>query len=104
MTCACCGETKKTGGDPGWAEVHAELADLHVRKSATYGRDTDRFANFTEVGQATGQPPEFYIAERMLEKLTRALNQMRAGDSFAVREWPDLASLAICAEAIRRRR
>lgn len=104
MTCACTDcACKPAGGDSDWLDAHAELRALHVRKSATYGTDTDRFENFSAVAEANGQPPEYYVAERMLEKLTRAFNMIRAGDSRAVKEWLDLASLALCAEALRRR-
>jgi hypothetical protein len=90
-------------GDPLWIEAHAELAALHERKSATYGTDQEKFSNFIAVATVTGRPPELYIAERMIEKLTRTVNMIQAGDAQAVKEWPDLASLALCAEAIRRR-
>jgi hypothetical protein len=39
----------------------------------------------------------------MIEKLTRAVNQMDAGDGAAVKEWADLAGLALCGEALRQR-
>lgn len=90
-------------GDPGWIEVHAELRVLHLEKSSTYGVDAEKFANYIAVAETTGDPPELYIAERCIEKLTRTVNQIRAGDSRGVKEWPDLSSLAICAEALRRR-
>lgn len=90
-------------GDPGWVEVHGELLALHLEKSSTYGVDAEKFANYIAVAETTGEPPELYIAERCIEKLTRAVNQIRAGDAKGVKEWPDLSSLAICAEALRRR-
>lgn len=97
--CACA----PAGGDPGWLDAHRALVELHLRKSSTYGDDTDPFANFTAVAAKTGRAPEYYVAERMVEKLTRALNQMDAGDAAAVKEWPDLAGLALCGESLRRR-
>lgn len=98
-------------GDPGWIEVHAEVLDrahaelrsLHLEKSSTYGTGDERFANYMAVSKRNKKPPEYYIAERMIEKLERAMNQIDGGDSAGVKEWPDLSSLAICAEALRRR-
>lgn len=90
-------------GDPGWIEVHDELLELHLEKSSTYGVDEEKFANYIAVAETTGDAPELYVAQRMIEKLTRTVNQIKAGDAVEVKEWPDLASLAICAEALRRR-
>jgi hypothetical protein len=92
------------GGDPAWMDAHRELRELHIRKSATYGRDDDPLRNFTAVAEVTGKPPEYYVALRMVEKLVRTLNMIDAGDGDSVKEWPDLASLALCGEALRRRR
>ena len=92
------------GGDEKWMDAHRELRALHIRKSATYGRDGDRFANFTAVAYATGKPPEYYVALRMIEKLARTVNMIDAGDADSVKEWADLASLGLCGEALRRRR
>ena len=91
-------------GDPLWMEAHHELRDLHLRKSATYGRDDDRFRNFTAVASLAGGPPERYALLRIIEKATRALNMIDAGDADAVAEYPDIGSLGLCCEALRRRR
>lgn len=91
-------------GDPGWLAAHQELRRLHIRKSATYGNQDDALHNFQAVAEATSQPPERYVIERTIEKLTRALNMIDAGTADAVKEYPDCASLMLCAEALRRRR
>lgn len=91
------------GADPAWLDAHREIRALHVRKSATYGTDSDRFRNFTAVSEVTGKPPEYYVALRMLEKLVRVVNMIDAGDAAAVKEWSDLASLGLVGEALRRR-
>ncbi len=96
------GSVVPLGGDPGWLEAHAELRTLHRRKSRTYGTVEDPLANFTAV--ADGQPAELYVIQRTIEKLTRAKNMIRAGEADAVVEYPDCASLMLCAEALRRRR
>lgn len=92
------------GGDPLWMDAHRELRALHIRKSATYGRDDDRFRNFTALASVTGEPPERYAIMRIIEKSVRALNMIDAGDADAVKEYADIASLGLCAEALRRRR
>mgnify|MGYP001606125155 FL=1 len=89
-------------GDPNWLQAWEELCPLHLSKSSTYGTAADPLSNFTQVAAQTGNPAEWYVAERMLEKLHRAFNIMRS-DPSAVEEWPDIASLALCAEALRRR-
>lgn len=91
--------------DHDWFSAWEELLPLHCEKSATYGDAGDRLSNFTRLAQEIGhgQPPERYVAERMFEKLHRALNMLDRGDGALVKEWPDLASLALCAEALRRR-
>lgn len=94
----------RPGGDPGWLAAHAELRDLHVRKAATYGTDLDALANYTATAEAFGEPDEFTCAVRLSEKLTRAINMLRAGRADEIREWPDIAAIALGAEALRRRR
>lgn len=91
-------------GDPNWLAAHAELVALHVRKSATYGTVGEPLLNFVEIGLATGRPPERYVWERLLEKTIRALNMIDAGLENDVVEAMDASSLALCAEALRRRR
>jgi hypothetical protein len=97
------GSKRVTAGDPGWISAHADLLALHVEKSSTYGTDDDRFANFTKLGEAAGQSPERYAVERLIEKAIRALHMIDAGRSGEVQEYPDIASLALCAEALRAR-
>lgn len=92
------------GADPGWLRAHRELLALHVEKSATYGTDADRFANFTAVAANSGAAPEYYPLLRIMEKAQRALIMIGAGQELDVREYPDMASLAIICEALRRRR
>lgn len=90
--------------DPGWVDAHTELLPLHERKSGTYGTAAEPFLNFVEIGLAQGRVPERYVWERILEKAIRALNMIDAGLADDVKEAPDAASLALCAEALRRRR
>jgi hypothetical protein len=97
-------ENEGVGGDPGWIQSYRELLPLHLKKSATYGTDEDKLANFTEVGEITHYPEEYYVALRIIEKLRRAVNMIERGDENDVKEWPDCASLALCGEALRRRR
>lgn len=92
------------GGDPDWLEAHAELLALHREKSSTYGTKADPLANFSESAGFLGQAAEYPVLVRMFDKLSRALHMLEAGRANEVKEWPDLASLALCAEALRRRR
>lgn len=92
-----------TSGDPHWLDAHAALRDLHVDKSSTYGTGGDKFRNFTAVGEVTGVPPERYALLRIIEKATRALNMIDAGRAGDVQEYPDIAGLGLCCEALRRR-
>ena len=98
------GETKKTGGDPGWFQVHAELADLHVEKSNGYGTPDEPLANYITTSQAVGEPDEFACWFRIHEKTIRAINLIRAGRANENLEGVDVAALALAAEALRRRR
>lgn len=91
-------------GDMRWLEAHDELGALHLRKSATYGNSSDPLANFAGVAVIANQPPERYVLERIVEKCVRAINMIDAGAADDVKEYPDVASLALCAEALRRRR
>lgn len=94
----------EASGDPHWLEAHGELRDLHLLKSSTYGTDGDPLANFTESGQLLGKPPEYPVLVRILDKVSRAVHMIDAGRSEDVKEYPDISSLALCAEALRRRR
>jgi hypothetical protein len=96
------GKVVAIGGDPIWLEEHEKLRGLHIRKSRTYGTLADPLGNFAAV--ADGEPAELYAIQRTIEKLTRAKNMIRNGDADAVKEYPDCASLMLCAEALRRRR
>ena len=89
--------------DPGWISAHQRLKELHIEKSSTYGTDGDRLANFTAVADVTGDPPELYPLLRIIEKATRSVNMIRTGQALEVREYPDIASLALCCEALRNR-
>jgi len=84
--------------------AHAKLHVLHLEKSSTYGTYDDKLRNFTAVSDITGSPPEKYALERIIEKATRAMNMISMGDENDVVEYPDIAGLALCAEALRQRR
>lgn len=107
MTCdSCTGDCPcvPVGGDPGWHEVHAELAALHVEKANGYGTDDEPLSNYIETSRAVGEPDEFTPWLRIIEKSHRAMNLIRAGRADENKEGVDVASLAIGAEALRRRR
>lgn len=90
--------------DPLWLAAHKALPAVHAEKSSTYGHELDRFANFTAVGAVSLAPRERYALLRMIEKATRALNMIDSGHADDVEEYPDIASLALCCEAMRRHR
>ncbi len=90
--------------DNHWLEAHRELRALHFNKSATYGSETDPLANFVKTGELADVAPERVAILRTVEKLVRALNMIDAGKGHLVAEYPDVASLALCCEALRRRR
>lgn len=94
----------RMSGDPGWHRVHAELADLHIEKAADYGTAEDAMANYVGASEAVGEPDEFTCWLRIYEKTVRALNLIRAGRADENKEGPDVAALAIGAEALKRRR
>lgn len=109
--CLWCGERIQDGmsqdrvaGDRGWLDVHRELADLHVSKARDYGTDEDALANYVLTSEAVGEPDEYTCWLRIHEKCVRALNLLRAGRGDENVEGPDVAALAIGAEALRRRR
>lgn len=91
-------------GDPDWRDAHKELLDLHVRKSSTYGTGADPLANFSDSAVLLGKEPEYAVLVRILDKVSRAVHMIDAGQADAVKEYPDIASLALCAEALLRRR
>lgn len=89
--------------DPDWVAAWQELHGVHHLKSATYGTDEDALQNFVDVARVAGLPVCLYPALRMVEKLSRASHMIGRGDSRYVEEFMDVASLALCAEALRRR-
>jgi hypothetical protein len=93
-----------TIGDPHWLSAHAELVAVHTEKSGGYGTGADQLANFTGVSAISGDPAWLYPCRRMVEKLTRveSLAAQNRTDELA-EEFMDIASLALCAEALRRR-
>lgn len=91
-------------GDPGYYDVWRGLWDLHLRKSSTYGVEDEKFSNFVAVAQQDGVVPEKVVLYRILEKAHRALNMIKSGQDLEVKEYVDMASLAIIAEALRCRR
>lgn len=91
------------GGHPGYLRLVGEIQELHVAKSGGYGNGQDPFANFTAVAAVAGQPRYLYPVHRALEKLTRCVSlhaQGRPGELGE--EFLDVASLMLCAEAMRR--
>lgn len=91
-------------GDPDYLAAHAELAALHALKSAGYGTDEDRLANFTAIADLTGEPAWRYPRRRAIEKLARMEALEAQGNIAALEEEHlDVASLMLCAEALRRR-
>ena len=90
--------------DPLWLQTHAELVDLHRDKSAGYGTGTDPLANFTAIAALTGEPAWVYPRRRAIEKLARMESLEKQGRTDELEEeHKDVASLMICAEALRRR-
>jgi hypothetical protein len=90
-------------GHPGYLALLDELRALHQVKSGGYGTGTDKFANYTAVAAAKGQPRFVYPIDRALEKITRCyslLEQGRVGELGE--EFLDIASTFLCAEAMRR--
>lgn len=75
-----------------------------MEKSGGYGTGADPLANFTAVASVTGEPAWRYPRRRILEKLARIESleaQGRLGE--IAEEHLDIASLALCAEALRLR-
>jgi len=93
-----------SAGDPDYLAAHAELLQLHRAKSSGYGTGTDPLANFTAVALIEGEPPWRYPRMRALEKLTRIKSLEAQGRLDELEEEHlDVASLLLCAEALRRR-
>jgi hypothetical protein len=91
------------GGHPEYVALLTELHDLHKLKSGGYGTDEDAFANFTAVASRRNQPRFLYALDRLVEKVTRCDSLIAQGryDELGV-EFSDIASLALCCEAMRR--
>jgi hypothetical protein len=84
--------------------VHAELLPLHLLKSSGYGTDADPLVNYVEATRGEGVSPMAYARMRAREKLARCASleaQGRVGE--LEEEHKDVASLLLCAEALRRR-
>jgi len=86
-----------------YATILEKLGTLHTVKSGGYGTGEDPYANFTAVAALTGQPRYLYATLRAIEKLIRVLSLHERGRTEELsEEFTDIASLAICAEAMRR--
>lgn len=91
-------------GDPVYLQILDEIRELHLLKSSTYGTGADPLANFTAVAGATGEPPWTYPRRRAIEKLARLESLEAQGRVDEMGEdHVDIASLLLCAEALRRR-
>lgn len=91
------------GGHPGYLALLDEIRELHILKSAGYGTATDPFANFVAVAEAADQPAYVYPLHRAIEKLARCTSLLAQGrDPELGEEFLDVASLLLCAEALRR--
>jgi hypothetical protein len=96
---------KREGGDPEYLELLDELRTLHVTKSAGYGTGKDPLANFMAVAAHSGQPAFVYPVLRAVEKLSRWASLYAQGRLDELEEEHlDVASLLLCAEALRRSR
>ena len=74
-----------------------------MRKSSGYGTENDPLANFTLLGQLKRQPGYVYALDRLTEKAIRCHSLLAQGRHAELgEEFVDMASLALCAEAIRR--
>ena len=90
-------------GHPDYLDAVAELRNLHLLKSGGYGTPEDRFANFTAVANATGEPRYLYPVLRAVEKLARVMSLHAQGRTGELEEeFMDVASLLICATAVLR--
>jgi hypothetical protein len=90
-------------GHPLYMQVADELRALHREKSGGYGTGDDPFANFTTVATLTNAPRWQYPILRALEKLTRCWSLQEQGRVEELgEEFMDIASLFLCAEAMRR--
>jgi hypothetical protein len=100
-----CASCRASGGrgHPEYLKAADELKRLHLLKSGGYGTARDAFANFSAVGVMTGQVRYVYPVHRAIEKLTRCVSLLAQGrDGELGEEFLDVASLMLCAEAMRR--
>lgn len=106
MSCDCDKCLAKRGardGHPDFLDLIEECRELHTIKSGGYGTGADLFANFTAVARAKGRPRYEYAVDRALEKTTRVYSLMAQGRVDELEEeFKDIASLFLCAEAMRR--
>jgi hypothetical protein len=90
-------------GDPTYLGLLEELRELHLEKSAGYGTSGDPLANFTTVAAHSGEPAFVYPVRRAVEKLSRWASLYAQGRLEELgEEHLDVASLLLCAEALRR--
>lgn len=90
-------------GHPGYLKLLDEIRELHAVKSGGYGNSADPLANFTAIAAVTGQPRHVYPVHRAIEKLSRCVSLIAQGrDDELGEEFLDVASLLLCAEAMRR--
>jgi hypothetical protein len=91
------------GGHPEYHEILRELGALHEIKSNGYGTYDSPLENFYAVGRVNQRAPYAYAMDRMTEKLARAnILYLNGRIDELEEEFKDIASLAICAEALRR--
>ena len=97
-------DPRTVDGDPDYVQGVQDLLELHLLKSGGYGTGMDRFANFTLVGKATGEPRHRYPRRRMLEKIARleSLDAQGRVDELE-EEYLDIAGLAMCCLAVLRK-
>lgn len=90
--------------EPIYVQLLDELLDLHYDKSGGYGTLDDPLANFTSVAASSREPAYRYPRRRVIEKLARleSLDEQGRIDELE-QEHLDVASLMLCAEALRRR-
>ena len=91
-------------GDPEYLAALDDLRELHLLKSGGYGTGYDRFANFTLVASAIGEPRHRYPRRRMLEKIARLESLDAQGRTDELEEeYLDIAGLAMCCLAVLRK-